>query len=397
MTNSDRLQNDGSRPVSLEEQTTEARIDSFRSYAVAHPRLVEAKERLLAAIRGSERNTLILVLGPTGVGKTTLRLGIERILIRDSLKELEADPGRMAAVGIEAVAPESGNFNWTFFFKLLLEAMEEPLAERKLELPAHDICRNQLRRRFAGPRNSASDFRYAVEQVLRCRRPAAVLIDEAQHLAKISSGRKLLDQLDVIKSIANRTGTPHVLFGTYDLLSFRNLSAQLSRRSCDIHFRRYRAEDEEDRQIFLNVLGTLARHLPLPETPDLAKDWELLYERSLGCVGVLKEWLIRALQAALSHSRNTITRRDLERHPLSASQCARMLTELKDGEAQLGDDNETHRRLLVGLGLPIQSAAAANEDSRQPVAAAKVAVPPGHRLPRRDRIGRDPAFAVDPV
>ena len=251
--------------------------------------------------------------------------------------------------------------------------------------------------RSAGPRNSASDFRYAVEQVLQCRRPVALLIDEAQHLAKISSGRKLLDQLDVVKSIANRTGTPHVLFGTYDLLSFRNLSAQLSRRSCDIHFRRYRAEDEEDRQIFLNVLGTFARHLPLPEMPDLAKDWELLYERSLGCIGVLKEWLIRALRAVLSHSRNTISRRDLECHALSASQCARMLTELKDGEAQLGDDNETHRRLLAGLGLPIQRAAAANEDSRHSVAAAKIAVSPGHRLPRRDRIGRNAAFAVEPV
>jgi hypothetical protein len=130
MPNSDRLHNDGSRPASLAEQTTEARIDSFRSYAVAHPRLVGAKERLLAAIRGSERNTLIFVLGPTGNGKTTLRLGIERILIRDSLIELEADPGRTAVVGIEAVAPESGNFNWTFFFKLLLEAMEGPLADR---------------------------------------------------------------------------------------------------------------------------------------------------------------------------------------------------------------------------------------------------------------------------
>src|SRR5216684_1806833 len=191
MKNSDRLPN-RMLPANLLEQTCQARVDYFRSYAIAHPRLVEAKDQLLSAIRESERNTLILVLGATGVGKTALRIGIERILVKDALKELAADPGKAPSVAVEAVAPESGNFNWTFFFKLLLEAMEEPLADRKLESPAHDVCRNQLWRRSAGPRNCASDYRYAVEQVLHSRRPAAVLIDEAQHLAKVSSGRKLL-------------------------------------------------------------------------------------------------------------------------------------------------------------------------------------------------------------
>ena len=129
MKNSDHLPN-RMLPANLLEQTCEARVDYFRSFAVAHPRLVEAKDRLLAAIRESARNTLILVMGATGVGKTTLRLGIERILVKNALKELAADPGKAPAVAVEAVAPESGNFNWTFFFKLLLEAMEEPLAEK---------------------------------------------------------------------------------------------------------------------------------------------------------------------------------------------------------------------------------------------------------------------------
>ena len=92
------------------------------------------------------------------------------------------------------------------------------------------------------------NYRYAVEQTLRHRRPVAVMIDEAQHLAKVASGRRLLDQLDVIKSIANRTDTVHVLFGTYDLLAFRNLNGQLSRRSVDVHFPRYCAEVAEERK-----------------------------------------------------------------------------------------------------------------------------------------------------
>ena len=66
----------------------------------------------------------------------------------------------------------------------------------------------------------------------------------------------------MIKSIANRTDTVHVLFGTYELLAFRNLSAQLSRRSVDIHFPRYRADDPKDREMFLNVVRSFEQQLP---------------------------------------------------------------------------------------------------------------------------------------
>jgi flagellar biosynthesis GTPase FlhF len=50
---------------------SESRVDHFRSFTVAHPRLVEAKEKLMNAIHGAEPNSLIFVFGPTGVGKTT--------------------------------------------------------------------------------------------------------------------------------------------------------------------------------------------------------------------------------------------------------------------------------------------------------------------------------------
>jgi hypothetical protein len=47
------------------------------------------------------------------------------------------------------------------------------------------------------------------KQTLRLRKPVAAMIDEAQHLGKVASGRRLLDQLDVIKSIANRHLRPY--------------------------------------------------------------------------------------------------------------------------------------------------------------------------------------------
>jgi len=92
-----------------------------------------------------------------------------------------------------------------------------------------------------------------------------------------------------------------------------NLSAQLSRRSVEIHFGRYRAESAEDCLAFKSVVLTFQRHLPLAEEPDLVGCWEALYEGSLGCIGVLKSWLNRSLAYAIAHDAATLTRRHLER------------------------------------------------------------------------------------
>jgi hypothetical protein len=177
-----------------------------------------------------------------------------------------------------------------------------------------------------------TEYRYAVEQAIRYRRPVAVMIDEAQHLGKISSGRRLLDQLDVVKSIANQTKTVHVLFGTYDLLAFRNLNGQLSRRSVDVHLGRYRAEDSEDRQTFINVVQSFEKELAFEDQSDLVSDWEFLYERSLGCVGILKEWLVRAATVASRKGARRLTRANLESQALCVAQCEQLYAETTDGE-----------------------------------------------------------------
>jgi hypothetical protein len=108
----------------------------------------------------------------------------------------------------------------------------------------------------------------------------------------------------------------HVLVGTYELLGLTNLSAQLSRRTVEVHFGRYLATVDKDRLAFKSVLLTFQRQLPVSEEPDLVGLWERLYEGSLGCVGVLKSWLNRALADAIAHEATTITRRHLDRQAL---------------------------------------------------------------------------------
>jgi energy-coupling factor transporter ATP-binding protein EcfA2 len=372
-------------PRSLLTEPWSVRLAHFQRYTVAHPRLIEAKERLVAAIQNSEPNSLIFVFGPTGVGKTTLRLKAEQILTAELREQLEQDRGRLAVVSVEAVAPESGSFSWRDHFKRLLLQMGEPLIEYKQDLQSGFVTRTPTR-----PKPTTGEYRYGLEQALRFRRPAAVMIDEAQHLAKIASGRRLLDQLDVIKSIANQSQTVHALYGTYDLLAFRNLNGQLSRRSVDVHFPRYRTESAADRKAFISVLNSFAQQLPIADPPDLAHNWEFLYERSVGCVGVLKQWLIRALSVALRAGEATLSRSNLESQAPSVAQADKIISEASEGEMRLMDTNEAVLRLREQLGLIPQNQSRQSTKLKQPAQAlaGRTRRRPGQRRPARDIIGR---------
>jgi energy-coupling factor transporter ATP-binding protein EcfA2 len=358
------------------------RVQCFRDFAVAHPLLVETKDRLVRAINESSPNSLIIVFGPTGVGKTTLLARVRQLLATEMLGELNSE--RLGVVTVEATPPESRSFSWRSHFKRLLAAMNEPLVDDKRRPIATDRT-SQMLSPFPNDRGVTADYHYAVEQALRYRRPRAVLIDEAQHLFARASGHSLEDQLNVLKSLANRSNTIHVLCGTYDLLRIRNLSGQLSRRSIDIHFPRYDVTKTSDRRTFARILQTFAEQMPLPETPDLIKSWEYLYERSIGCVGILKDWLVRGLSTAFRESAPTLTPKHLSEHALSVSQCHRLIEEATRGESQFRDDADALGRLQLRLGLP-----GPPQRAKAPVTVA-ANLPrqkrPGQRYPKRDVVG----------
>lgn len=345
-------------PDELLQRSSSERLAYFRSYTVAHPQLKTVSEALRRAIQEPGGASLLFVVGPTGVGKTTLRLRIEQELKQRFLAASEPEPGRIPVVGFEAAAPDSGNFNWKDYYRRALRALEEPLIDYKLDRTMS--VRNGMGDWTAAARACSPELRQALEQALRHRRPAAVLIDEAQHLTKIASGRRLSDQLDCLKSLASLTGCVHVLIGTYELLPCRNLSAQLSRRSRDIHFRRYRSDSPDDVVAFQRVIFSFQRHLPLSQEPELWRDWEFCYTHSLGCVGILKDWFARALADALERGAPTLTQADLQRCAWSLDQCMTTARDTLDGESVFIEKVETANRLrqLLGFGTTVGAEAA---------------------------------------
>lgn len=107
---------EGSFPQSLLQQPVEARMAYFRSFTIAHPRLKEADAALKQAIQDPAGWSLIFVYGPTGVGKTTLRLWVEKHLKQSLLATLRDDPGRIPVISIEAAA-DSAQFSWKDYYR----------------------------------------------------------------------------------------------------------------------------------------------------------------------------------------------------------------------------------------------------------------------------------------
>jgi hypothetical protein len=209
------------------------------------------------------------------------------------------------------------------------------------------------------------------------------LIDEAQHLTKISSGKKLLNQMDVIKSLAAETQTLIILFGTYGLQQFLNLSDQLSRRGMEFHFPRYRYDREDELAEFENVLWTFQCHLPLKKEIDLVKNVDFFYERSIGCVGILKDWIDTTFRHTLINGKNQLTIDDFNRYALSVAQCLTIMEEILNGEKQQEENAENRNLLREKIGFTSSNDNVEEDAGKQKRNRKKV----GERNPKRDQVG----------
>jgi len=362
-TESTNLNQPGVCPTGILNQPMQSKLDYFRSRKISHPKLNKAFDELWEAIKSYNDGSLILLYGPTGVGKTTIMNFIEKKILQEIKDELLIDRERIPLVKVEIAGPSAGKFDWKDFYKEVLRELAEFSIDNRVDFskwqnPQQSVLPfdnfKQVYSVFTNDNKSTeSRLRTSAEQALRHRRPEVVLLDEAQHLTALSSGRKLLDQQNVIKSLANRTNTTHALFGSYELLLFRDLNGQLARRTVNIHFQRY-LKKAGDLQDFEETIWNFQNELPLEKQPDLVSDVNYFYNGCLGCIGILKDWLYRALVKALSENNKTMTMQHLEYTKLEEIKLLKILGECLDGENKLiKEKQEASKKLYELLDGPI--------------------------------------------
>lgn len=366
-------------PAALLLQPPGARQEYFEQHClIEHPRLLEALQMTIQNLcppgegaRARRSGNMVLVIGPSRVGKTTFIRLLQEQLLQQATAQMRCDASFIPFASITAAGSESGRFDWPTYYKSVLRSLQDPFVDGKVvRLPTREL-------------------RGAMEAALIHRRPLAVIVDEAHHLAKAASGRRLQDQLDHLKYFENATGVSHVLVGTYEMRPFRYVNAQLACRSLDVHFPRYNATKEEDCQMFRSVLWALQRQLPVEKEPHLDECWKFLYARSIGCIGLVKLHLNRALNLALAEQAQTITERHLHQTALSEKRVELALRNAIESEAELAETAGADERLLTLLGLkPSQTSRQSTregDNAAQPVHRARKR--PGTRAEGRDATG----------
>jgi AAA domain len=355
-----------------------AALQRFKAYATSHTLLSEVDKQISRAIHEPAGFAFVLLYGPSGVGKTTLihqlehRAGVVREPAFPGFAGGPLHPHPFAPVPLlllETRPPDGATFNRAEYYQVALKQLGE--------YPYDPPWEQKKGRGKDAKFNDSAELRQIYEAALQRRGVRTIILDEAQHLLKLASGVKMIDQLDWLKSMTNTTGVLPILTGTYELLPLRNLNGQAARRGLEIHFPRYQFQHEPDQLAFQRILLTLLQQMPLKvEIKPLVDQWSYFYERCIGCIGVLKDWLVRSLAASLAAGQTELLLERIQECALPIAQCESMALEAVAGEQELHYTAIRRQHLWALLGMntggevvqeqmtPTQEVPAAKQGSR---------------------------------
>jgi energy-coupling factor transporter ATP-binding protein EcfA2 len=300
-------------------------LNTFKTLKVRHPRLIEQEQFLLRAISGHRSYTLIDLYGASGVGKSTL---IDQVA--GLVRETSTNPAVFPVVIVQASPEDIGASARLDYYQQILAQLQHYPAIR-------DRTKNlQL---YNNPGKKSNDplewleMRNAVEYAFALVQVKVVFVDEAQHLLAADPGRKPTAQLDWLKALTNRTNVLHVLVGNFDLYECCHLNGQAVRRMRDQHFPRYHLDTQKECEEFVGALKTLLECVPLTvDVPTLLTHWRWFGEWSVGCVGILGDWIVETVDALWADGETTLTIEGLARHALQPDQRVRLEMEARTGE-----------------------------------------------------------------
>jgi len=162
--------------------------------------------------------------------------------------------------------------------------------------------------------------------------------------------------------------------GNFDLYDFCHLNAQAERRMRDLPFPRYHLDNHLECEEFVGALRSLLERVPLTvDIPDLLTHWRWFGEWSMGCIGVLGDWLVETVDTLCKEGATTLTIEALTRHALQPDQRVRMEMEARTGEHKVerakAQSEQELKRLLGKPTTPAerQAASAKSANGVEPV------------------------------
>ena len=268
----------------------------FSLVRLNHPRIAETLDTMTALATPSSGKNILLLTGPTGVGKSTLIQILKERMMQKHSAEIEADVSFIPVASMVAPASGERGFSWKMFYADLGKALNEPLMGKKLETK---LANGRTLTGMPASSGNVTAMRMAVEGIIAQRRTKLIVIDEAVPLLRKAHGNSLDNHMDALKTLADK-GATLVLIGSYDLHEIVGMSGQVARRTGIVHFGRYLTGVPDDERAFRSALQQLQSRLPIHDMPDLTERAMQLQIACVGCIGILKSVLSSTLECALA-------------------------------------------------------------------------------------------------
>lgn len=373
-------------------RSTQPNIEASESVKAApvvkHKRFLFAEEELLFQLEHGKGFELIIFVGPTGAGKSTLITKLVAEVERREQDEMARDPDYVPIVLTSAESSGGRHgFDWRRLYADAAKKAGDPFADVRRP----DGAAARPPRKIKGEPVTIAAFRSSMEDEFEYRRTRYWIIDEAAHILRGANAGGVGGQFDVLKSIAQTGKVKILLVGSYDLAAYIDCSGQLARRGVTVHFARYCLSDPEDRKNFASGVSTILKLCKLDGYPGVAENLKFYYAGCAGCVGIFKDWCDRAVAHASLDGRCVLTLEDLRATRLRTAALQTIWRELLAGEALFvqGDDAEIGALEALAVADRLTNARAAAENPK----ATRVRGKPGIRNPTRDPVG--PLFGTN--
>jgi energy-coupling factor transporter ATP-binding protein EcfA2 len=359
----------------------------FAALTVKHQKQNDALRDATFLLTMCENVDFVLIAGPTGAGKSHLLERLQKEVNQFYRQEVAEFPSMVPYLATVAVADGARKFGWKRCWSDASKGLHDPFVGarswRTSENPTF---------RYPGESFTTGVARQDFERELQLRRTKVWGIDEAHHILLGGVAGEPSDQFEVLKSVSQITPIKLVLCGTYQLPRLLNYSGQVMRRSATVTLAPYSLQHKSDVVHFVSICKTFLEKLPSNTRLEPADCAEELFFGTLGCVGVLKDWIARAWANAHFKSAPSMTMDHLMATRLPAETLLSMHNEIVAGEALNSVNAEALYRHQVnehaagkpstaGFTLPTKAA-----QSKRNLKSAGAHHKPGVRRPGRDPV-----------
>ena len=359
------------------------------SITIKHHKQDAAKAQI-EFIVGCDDISIIVLTGPTGAGKSTLLRQFAKEYLESHKEEMAADPSLRPVAYVLATASGHRSFDWKSLYKQTLINFADPFAatrERRNDGRQPSLV-------LPGENSSSAIMREQLQAEFLAHGTKLWIVDEAQHVLGGGKTGKPGHQYDILKSLAQTVGAQLILCGPYDLPTSVSHSGQLSRRTARVSLNRYRYTKEELR-VFASAATQILKLLPtVMSYPSVTTNRRFFYLRTLGCVGIFKDWAAKTYFLAMGRGATEMTPQDFTDTAMTPRQLATINEEIVQGELEYGDiaaepSEELAKSILTGATLVPDETAMGSPKRNSDKGKAKMPplFKPFERAPGRDSVG----------